>query len=130
MLSLVVVGVLEEVWGVSDDIGHGSIPTRIDLLMLERLHEAPHVRVVIGITRAGHGAQEARLGQSFSVAPGRILRTSVRVVNASRWRIPAVDSGVQRGHGEARIEGGADGVADHLAREHVQDDGEEDEPPV
>ncbi len=73
MLPIVVVSDFQEVREVRDDVRHGAVPARVDLFVLQGLPEALDVGIVIRIAGAGHGAEQARLGQSLAVAPGRIL---------------------------------------------------------
>jgi hypothetical protein len=48
---LLFVDLLQEVREVRNDVGHGAVAARIDLFVLERLHEALDVRVVVRIAR-------------------------------------------------------------------------------
>ncbi len=57
MLPIVVVDLLQEVRNVRDDVGHSAEPAPIDLFVLERLHDALRVRIIVRIARPRHRAQ-------------------------------------------------------------------------
>lgn len=54
---------LEEVWKARGNVRHGSVPARVDLFVLERVHAALDIGIVVRIARAGHGAQQPGLGE-------------------------------------------------------------------
>ncbi len=57
---------------------------------------------------------------------GCVLRPAVGMVDAVLGRCAVPDGCLQRCHGDPRVHGAADGVADHLARPGVQDGGQVD----
>ena len=62
-----------------------------------------------------------------AVGLGGVLRTSIRMVDASGWRVAAFDRRCQRGKSEPGIDPPADRVACDAARPRIHDRGQIDE---
>ena len=98
----------------------------IDALDLQRLHEAFHHRVVVRVAAPCHRADQAVLAEQGSVSLGGVLLT-VRVVDASGWRVAALDRRCQRGKSEPRVDPPAERVAYDAARPRIHDRGQVEE---
>jgi len=59
--------------------------------------------IVIGIAKSAHGADETMFGQQVAIGLRGVLRTAIRVVDATLRRPPYSDSCFQRGDGNPRI---------------------------
>src|SRR5580658_9635707 len=71
--------------------------------------------------RAGHRADQAVTKQGFPIALRSVLRTAVRVMDATWWRLSSLDRDVKRGKREANVDRAADCIADHPSRPSVED---------
>ena len=66
-------------------------------------------------------------GEGLPVAPGRVLRAAVRVVDAAGRRPSLFDGCAQGGQCQPDVDRSADSVTDDLARPGIEDDGDVDE---
>ena len=99
----------------------------IDALDLQRLHEALHHRVVVGVAAPRHRADQAMFAEQGTVGLGGVLRTSIRMVDASGWRVAAFDRRRQRRKSEPCVDPSADRVAHDAARPCIHDRSQVDE---
>lgn len=90
MQSSGIVDLLDEDWQSTGDIREGFVTGEIDLLDLQGLHDAFGLGV-IGIPDAAHRAEQTCSIQGIAIELGCVLAAPVRVMNASRRRLPARD---------------------------------------
>ena len=104
--------------------GHASEQDRPDL---QRLHEAFHHGVVVGVAAPSHRADQAVFAEQGPVDLGGVLRVSVRVVDASGWRVTKFDCRRERRERQPRIDPSAERVADDAPRPCIHDRSQIDE---
>ena len=100
----------------------------VDLLRLQRLHEAFGFGVVEGIARPAHADGDVVFGELLAVGDGGVLHAAIGVMDqAAGLRLSGFEGGVQRGNGERSIKRVLQSPAHGLAREGVENDGKIDE---
>ena len=68
----------------------------VDLLALERLHEALTAGMVIGIGRPAHARDHVVRAQHRPVLPGRLWDAAISMMDQSRRQMPRGEGGRQR----------------------------------
>jgi hypothetical protein len=66
----------------------GFVIHQIDRLDFKRLHEALGLGIVIGIATSARGADETMFDQQAAIGLGGVLRTAIRVADATLRRPP------------------------------------------
>lgn len=127
MQSACVVDLIDEARKIGGDIVESLVGHRVDGLDLERFHVALGLGVIVWIAAAPHRSDETMFGEGLPVAPGRVLRAAVRVVDTAGRRSSLFNSRAQGGQRQPDVDRAADGVADDLARPGIEDDGDIDE---
>ena len=122
-----VVDLIDEAWKVGSDVLEGLIGHGIDGLDLQRLHEALGLGVVVRIAAAPHRSDETMLGEGLPVAPGRVLRSAVRVVDTAGQWSSLFNGYAQGGQRQPDVDRAADGVTDDPARPGIENNGDIDE---
>jgi len=106
--------------GVSD-VGEGAA---VDLLGLQRLHEAFGLGVVEGIARPAHADCDVVFGEPLAIGDGGVLHAAIGVMDqAAGLRLAGIKGRLQRRDGKRGIKRVLKGPADGLARECVENDG-------
>ena len=80
--------------------------------------------IVETIALAAHRNLEVVSAQELLIVVAAILRASVSVVNAARWRLAQVDGHLQRPDREVAFHPVADGPTDHAPGIKIDDHGE------
>ena len=122
-----VVDLVDELGKVVNDVLEGLVGHRIDGFNLQGLHEALGLGIVVRIAAAPHRADQAMSCQGAVIDRSGVLRAAVRMVNASRWRLAALDRDLERGNRQPGIDRAADRIADDPTRPGVEDDRDVDE---
>jgi len=123
-----VVDVFDEGADAGVGVGEIGVGSPVDLLDLERLHEAFGLGVVVRVARPAHRALEAERFEPGGVFARGVLHAAVRMVDEAGRRVARGDRLVQRRKRQARLQMIVERPTDDLARESVDDDGEIDEP--
>src|SRR5215831_20357747 len=87
MEPLAIVGYLEEVSDVVTDVADGTPGLAVDLLVLERLHEAFGLCIVVWVTDATHAGGDGVGLEHGSIVGTGILDAAIGVMDetAGRW---------------------------------------------
>jgi hypothetical protein len=115
MESAGVVDLIDKAWKIGGDVFESFVIHQIDGLDLKGFHEALCLGIVIGIATSAHGAVETMFGQQVAIRLGRVLRTTIRVVDAALRRLSYSDSGLQCRNSNAGIDRATNRVADDAA---------------
>ena len=83
--------------------------------------------LTIRATTPAHRPHQPMPGEQLAVARRGILRSAVRVADASARRPARRDGGLECGHGQSRVDGTSDCVADHAAGPRIEDQRDIDE---
>ena len=89
MEPLAVVGLLDEASDAGAGIASIAIGAAVDLLLLERFHEALGLGVVVGIADPAHARLDIVIAQDLRVIAAGILHTPVRVMDEAAGDRPA-----------------------------------------
>ena len=128
MKPLAVVGSLDELPNRGPGVGEIAIGAGINLLVLERPHEALGHGVVVGTASPAHAGLDPGSLKPGDVVTASVLNAAVRVMNqAAGDHLPAGQRHLERTQGQARPQVIRHCPTDDLAAERVQHDGKVDE---
>ena len=102
MESASVVNLIDKAGKIGSYILEGFVVHQIDSFDLQCLHEALCLGIVVGVPAPPHRTNEAVVGEQAAVELGRILkivRASIRVVNAALGGLPRSDGRLQGSNG-------------------------------
>ena len=88
MQPVAIVVLLDERGNVRTQVVEIPIGVGVNLLSLERLHEALTTGVVIGVGRPAHARDHVARSQQGHVLLGRRLDAAIGIVNQPRRRVP------------------------------------------
>ena len=91
-----IVVLLDECGNVRTQVVEISIGIGVDLLLLERLHEALTTGVVIGVGRSAHAREHVVRSQQGHVCFGGLLDAAIRMMDQPRRRV-SLREGVRQG---------------------------------
>jgi hypothetical protein len=119
--SLAVVDLLDEAADRLPRVVGIAVGAAVDLLLLQRLHEALRLSVVVGIADAAHAWLDGMAGQQLGVVAAGVLHAAVGVVDEAVGRRPACrDRHGQRGDREARLQVRLERPADDPAAVRIE----------
>jgi hypothetical protein len=73
-----------------------AIAARLNLFVLERLHEALRLGIIVGVADAAHAGRDAMCGEHRGVVGTCILHPAIGVMDQAAWWRPAC----RKRHGE------------------------------
>ena len=122
---LAVVGFFEEAADVGAGVFDGLVVFGVDLLFLERLHEALGFGVVIGIACSAHAGGDGVVCKSLGIVVAGVLDAAVGMVDEALglW-LAVLDRHVEGLEGQRGAQVVFEGPSHHAAGEGVEDDGE------
>ncbi len=121
---LCVVDLFNEPWKPAGDITEGLVAADVDVLDLERLHEALGLRIVVRIAGRAHRPAQPGFLQGPAIGFTCILRSPVRVKDAASRRLSVLHCRSQCGQSQRRVDVARDRVAHHLAATSIQNRGQ------
>jgi len=123
--SLPIVDLLDEGADPCSCVNGIAIGTAIDLLLLQGLHEAFRLGIVVGIADTTHARPDIVVGKQPGIVAAGVLHAAVGVVDeAAGRRVAFRDRHGECGDSEARLQMRLQRPADDAAAEGVEDDGE------
>ena len=96
MQAALIVNVVDEPGKLLGDVVEGLERHRIDRFDLECLHEALRLGVVVRVSAPAHRADQVMGRQQCLIDTRRVLRSAIRMMNASWSRAPSLDRHLQR----------------------------------
>lgn len=97
----------------------------VDFFGLEGLHEALGFGVIVRISGPAHIDRDIVVGKALAVFGRRILYAAIGMMNKTGGPGLAIGKRlIQRLHGKRGVQMGSQSLADHLAGEAVENDGE------